>query len=49
LSSRDVEELLDDYLPWADAVEVNERATDLVCADASGRLCTDRIAEAVRV
>ena len=41
LSSRDVEELLGDYLPWAEAVEVREGAAGMVCADADDRKFLD--------
>lgn len=41
LSASDVEELLGDYLPWAEHAEVGRRAADLVCADASDRVFLD--------
>ncbi len=45
LSSSDVEELLGDYLPWAEAVDVSEGvsegAADVVCADADDQKFLD--------
>lgn len=41
LSSRDVEELLGDYLPWAEAVDVSEGAADVVCPDADDQKFLD--------
>lgn len=41
LSSRDVQELLGDYLPWAEAVEVSEGAADVACADAEDQKFLD--------
>lgn len=41
LSPRDVEELLGDYLPWAEAVDVRDGTADLVCADAEDQKFLD--------
>lgn len=41
LSSRDAQELLGDYLPWSEAVEVREGVADVVCADANDQKFLD--------